>query len=264
MRPNQQFIDSLRSDFLNNPPDASTLLFLNPTSGDTDFIDLTGNHTMYQGSVTTIDTSQSMFNGASLYRRGLTASLNSSWIFGTSSFTMDGWFRTPASGGANFGFAMIPYEVGGTLPGLKQSHQCSFEVTNTGYMEFSQISSQTGPVYRIRLQASISYPSPSTWFHVALVRDSSTWNTAPNYGWYMFVDGVPQTVSLVTGSWTASIIVPSAAGGGSVTMQPRVPSNVANTYTINFNGYSDMLRVSTVARWTATFSAPDYNYYFNI
>jgi hypothetical protein len=87
--------------------------------------------------------------------------------------------------------------------------------------------------------------SADTWYHLALVRNSTSW--------YMYVDGVSAgsntgaTAQGITASWNAN----------NITQIGRYSfdngTNPASTY---FYGNIDELRVSNTARYTAAFTPP--------
>jgi hypothetical protein len=82
--------------------------------------------------------------------------------------------------------------------------------------------------------------STGVWTHVALTRSGSTW--------YIFVNGVSQTVT-VTGTVTSA--------WGSTTVPMRVGSGFYPPTDYSLNGFIDDLRITKgVARYTANFTAP--------
>jgi len=90
-------------------------------------------------------------------------------------------------------------------------------------------------------------PSLNTWYHIAFVRDGTTTGT-----WYLFIDGVKQTVT-ETGSM--ALAVPTMAEdmviGG---------DGIGGDSIDYFAGWMDELRLSWIARWSDTFTARTEEY----
>ena len=85
---------------------------------------------------------------------------------------------------------------------------------------------------------AITKPTYGSWYHVALVRDGSTW--------YFFMNGVG--VGTKTGAGhTPDYAAPMRIGG--------CPGLEGTSYKA-LNGYLDEFRISNVARWTSGFTVP--------
>jgi len=81
-------------------------------------------------------------------------------------------------------------------------------------------------------------PSVDTWYHLAFVRDASTW--------YIFIDGISQSLTLTNGSYSAFLT--------SSNSNLYIGSTDTGTY---FNGYMDQPRITKYKTiWTANFLPP--------
>jgi hypothetical protein len=218
--------------------DSYTKLLLkgNGTNGSTSIIDYSriGNTVTNPNSMTN-STTQSMYNGTSLYFNGSTTYLNipisSNFQFATATFTADLWFYYLGSGSQN---AFISYSA-------DYAFQMEINQTaNTGCVGIRV--SSTGGSFD---QAAGTYGTSACgtralttgWHHIALVRVGTNWKT--------YIDG-NQDVNLTVAS--ATIYAP-----------PTNPFQIgrirANT-TIT-TGYMDNIHISKdIARWTSNFTPP--------
>lgn len=152
------------------------------------------------------------------------------WFFGTGDFTIDFW--------ANIGRLTASYSV---IP-LYRQYVTSVANTNiwweptAGKLEFYSAVTGVGVMARYHV---VWTPTVNTWYHLAFVRNGSNF--------YMFIDGVSQTLVVTTAISTNSLPNIASAldigrywdGGGSDFL----------------NGYIDELRVSKgIARWTSGFT----------
>lgn len=203
----------------------SSLLHLDGTDGSTTFTDVKGKIWTGAGNAQ-IDTAQSKFGGASLLLDGTGDYINTpnhaSLNFGTGDATVELFARTAVTTGTSI------------LICKHQSATGSWIVFRNGTSLLLYVSS-TGSGWDIANGISIGTIAASTWYHVAWVRDGTTFRT--------FLDGVPGSTATSSSSIYAGT-QPLTLGGN--------PG--AGDY---FNGHLDEVRVTTgVARYTSAFSPP--------
>ena len=111
----------------------------------------------------------------------------------------------------------------------------SRNVGNINYHLFvgTTLALDTGPSGGLLSLVGATTVTSNTWHHVAAVKSGTTWK--------LFLDGVLDATGTATGTYTA-------------TGQPLIIGASSNNY--YFNGYIDDLRISNVARYSATFTAP--------
>jgi len=157
------------------------------------------------------------------------------WDFGTSSFTLEGWFRnapggqqqTPAFGqivNSNTGW----FFGGGTSSIL-------FGSQNAGAWDLLSLTSITNGV------------GDNTWYHLALVRQ---WY-ATGSTWLGFFNGVPYGINVSAGSLNSTL---TNFNG------PFVVGSNLQMFGNDWDGWMDEIRISNVARWTGSFSVPTSPY----
>lgn len=167
-----------------------------------------------------VDTAQSKFSGASYTSVNsgdyLDVIPNGSLAYSTNDFTIEYWFRYDTS---------IPTtnRMGWEQrPGVNGAYALVFHQENTGQVVYFVNSSA-------RITSSFT-PSANTWYHVAIVRSSTTTT--------MYINGTSQ------GTYSDST--------NYLEGNPRIGNNmVANS---NFLGHIDELRISDTARYTANFT----------
>jgi len=151
------------------------------------------------------------------------------WDYGSDPFTIEFWWRPAEITTANFHQF---YGQCGTV-------QCLFHWIGSTTNKIRFYNYDSGFVVYFTCPFT---PTIDTWYHIALVR-VNTDNAAT--GWRIFIDGVPQTLTLEGGAWNAALSASAAA----LTIG-------YDTSTAYLNGYLDEFRVSKgIARWTADFSA---------
>jgi len=212
-----------------NFSNVSTLLHFDGANGSTAFTDSgpTPKTSAAVGSAA-ISTAQSKWGGASLYLNGtnaaITATPDSSFVFGTGDFTIEFWAWKSANGSDGYDRVI---------------HTSSDSIENNGFMV--ELSSTRGLLmYGMGgfMLPSISLnPNDSAWHHWAIAREVTTLRA--------FKDGVQ------IGSSTNSTNV-SVAGQLRIGARGTSPGEA-----YRFNGYLDDLRVTKgVARYTADFTPP--------
>jgi hypothetical protein len=178
-----------------------------------------------------IDTGQSKFGGTSLQCGGGVPTpwaITADPLIGWSTFTIDLWVRFSTVATAGLGgiissasdYWSLGYDSGGTL---------EFDYQVAGVSEI--------------LISNPWVPSADTWYHIALVRNSSDW--------YMFIDG-GQIGSTATDS---SSIADTGAGG----VRPCT-GRVNDTTTNAVVGWVDEYRITQTALWTSNFTPPNSQY----
>lgn len=172
--------------------------------------------TPYSGSVF-YDTSSALETAA-----------NTAMPVGTGAYTVEAWiYLTSAANNVSQGIC-TSYNVGGFYFGVGRSYN--------GDINGLQI----GRAYQADCENCAFTWSTNTWYHVAVVRSSTTI--------YFFVDGVQKTTVAGTGANTGSYNFPSTAGA-------RVAGGGnASTRTALFKGYISNFRVSNSALYTANFT----------
>lgn len=176
---------------------------------------------------TQIDTAQFKFSTASIYFDGTGDSItfldSADWAFGTGDFTIDFWARFEVSGAGHTFFSQF----------VSSSEYTRFHLNNGNTLAFAHESSGNFISF-----SSSWTPSLATWYHIALVRNGTTFT--------LYVDGV----ALVTTTDADSI--------AEMTAVAEIGSFNATNY---FQGWLDEYRVSKgIARWTANFTPPTVAY----
>lgn len=194
----------------------------------------TGAHTVTSNGGAFIDTSQSKFGGASgkfvaSSSQYLSIPDSADWYFGTGDFTIDFWVRFNTLPGVSGEMDLYAQQTDGT-------HRLFFGLENVGGTYKWRVTSDDGGI-NIENATAIS---TGTWYHVALVRSSSSW--------YIFQAGT-QIGTTYTGS--------GAIGDYSGAL--NIGRNPGGVYYLD--GWLDEYRVSkAVARWTSNFTAPTAAY----
>lgn len=179
-----------------------------------------------------LDTDQKKFGISSLLLDGtddyISLADSEDWNFGTGDFTIDFYLRFNATGQQTF---LCQYEN-------STNHWYCYRGA-TGKLSF--YARTTAGVVAQYTTTSAWSPSTNTWYHLAWVRNGSSF--------YMFIDGVSQTL-------TETVAI-------STTAMPNLTVNVdvgrlsASTPVYYTNGWIDELRISKgIARWTSNFSLP--------
>lgn len=213
----------------------SLLLTMNGSNGSTTFTDLSSNSfTVNAVGNTQISTAQSKFGGSSAYfdgtGDGLSVASNSAFGFGTGAFTVE-FFAFLTVNGAPSATTFFDFRTNITaIP-------WTFYVANNGAGNRIGIYYATGTSFA-EWNGSGPFLSLNQWYHIALVRDGSTYK--------IFVDGTQAT--LTAGS-------ASAVNLGS--SNPCYIGIGSNGSVGPYTGYIDELRITKgVARYTANFAPP--------
>lgn len=174
----------------------------------------------------TVDTSVKQIGNASLNLNNtaglLTINTSSSLAFGTNNFTIDAWIFLPT------GFAASEQVIISTYVGTNNSWL--FELFN----QKLQFAINAGAIVSGNTTISLN-----AWHHVAVVRNGNTFT--------IYLDGTSD---------------------GTATSTPNLSDNfgatIGNEHQTNhrfyFNGWIDEVRVSNIARWTASFTPPSIPY----
>ena len=167
------------------------------------------------------------FNGLTSY---LSIPDSADWAFGSGDFTIELCFNLATVGDS----AMI-YDQ--WVTGGGGNDHISLQWNANGYLRFYNRLDAGG--YNVDFHAPAWTPVANTWYHLAVVRNGNNW--------YMFVDGVSQSLTLTAGSWSCTLSNLSAP----ITIGAGVYSGVP--YPIN--GCLDEVRISKgIARWTSSFT----------
>jgi hypothetical protein len=168
-----------------------------------------------------IDTAQSKFSGSSLLLDGTDDRLE---IYPTTTytdFTVECWIRLANNSGTK--------------------NILSFGNESSGRVFFAVYSDRIyWDEYGVTSRYGNTSMSANTWYHLAWSRTGSTIK--------LFVDGVEQTMTTVSGSGT----FPSGAVGNTNGIFVGTLSDGA----IDFNGHIDEIRISNSVRYTTGFTAP--------
>jgi len=205
-----------------NFANVTLLLHMDGSNGSTTFTDNSLNSASITASGNAqISTTQSKFGGASGYFDGngdyISSSSASITNFGTGDFTVEFWFYSTITGA----ISIFDSRTNETAP------------NGNGFVIGTNASSQW-VVYQGSNRIIGSTLSTNTWIHVAVSRSGSSVR--------MFLNG-NQTGS----TWTTTNSFTDAA----FLIGTDYPKNARFV-----NGYIDDLRVTTVARYTANFTAP--------
>jgi len=201
--------------------DANTVLLLEceGANGSTNFIDLSPSpKTVTVGTGITISTANSRFGDSSALFPSTDAALT----------VTDGAFAF-ASGDSFTWEGFIYYSKSTALKALFNS-----DTTYTNrprlYINGTTLSIYVSPSFRLSHQTAVSI---DTWHHVAAVRDGTVW--------HLYLDGVQSTSSYteLNNPTTSTLMIGWDGFGGQ-----------------DFEGYMDSIRVSDVARYTASFTPP--------
>jgi hypothetical protein len=213
--------------------DANTLLLIhaNGTNASTFFEDDNGVTTIRTAKTITVNgnaqlsTAQEKFGQSSLLFDGtgdyLIVPASSDFNFGTGNFTIEMWFRR-ISGGA------IDLIIGNRDTGFVSGNIAFY--TYSSSIEFDY---RNALVSNNTLTTSISN---DTWFHFAVVRNGTSLT--------LYKDGAVGQAKTIGASETF----------GSSSFNLSIGCNTVGTFPLN--GYIDELRISKVARYTTTFTAP--------
>ena len=174
-----------------------------------------------------VSTTQAKFGTTSIYFDGTGDNLyftNSKVVnFGSSDFTIEFWiYRAAAS-------ASSPMY---STSGGSKADVLAFDMSAGGSL-IVYATASGGSVWSILNGSGIGTLSTSTWYHVALVRNGSTWK-----GYLNGTAGFTVTNSSALASIDGFNIGTNGAGGGYL------------------NGYMDEIRISRYARYTADFTPP--------
>jgi hypothetical protein len=203
---------------------------------DRSLTDETGRLWSNGGNITT-STSQSKFNGSSLFVNGvqyLSSNDDSLCRTFTSDFTIDFWMSLTAFNTNG----IIPIFIGKIGGGpYTQILQASVSATSIG------VSSGNGSAFQISASGTVSI-STGVWYHIAFVRSGASFTCYLN-GSSIFTATYAGTLAFYPNGNTAVYIGSSLAATGSQ---------------YGFGGYIDEFRISSIARWTANFTPPTLAY----
>ena len=219
-----------------NDANTVSLLHMDGADASTTFTDNAtgGTHTWTASADAQIDTAQSKFGGASGLFDGtgdyISTGDSADYSYGNGSFTIDFWMRWNGTTASD----TIYYQTDdGTNEIIVRAS------AGTSRLHFWDYS---GGAYQILTYCSWT-PSADTWYHIAWVRDGNTW--------YVFIDGVSQSLTLQAGSYSATLA--NIAGNLNIGGNP-----IGAEY---FTGWLDEARISKgIARWTANFTPPTEAY----
>lgn len=211
-----------------NGIDSNTKLMLHMDDAGLTDSELTPKTITLGGNVARSST-QSKFGGFSAVYDGsgdyLSAPDSTDWPTGTNDFTIDFWvyFTNSTTGRGWFG---SQYTDGNNFWGLNYG---DYGANTWAFV------AQAGGVSSLLFKVTVTTPS-TTWMHIELVRSGSNW--------YFFKDGVSQSLSLTSGSYSVSF--------ANFTSAFEIGRNVGADAV--FNGYIDEYRYSNSARHTSGFT----------
>ena len=222
-----------------NFSDVALLLHCNGSDASTTFTDSGPDaRTVTAISPAQIDTAQSKFGGASGLFDGLTSALTvadaSAFSMGTGAFTVELWFRMDA----------LPDEDN-LFRQLVNKYDQSSGVWPWGiYIDGTNANKLTATCYNtsdtaIATIAHGTTPSTGVWYHVALVRDGTTFK--------LYLDGV------------AAATAPTSSASLKVSADPVVVggTRVSGVTLDTWGGWIDEVRITKgVARYTSDFTPP--------
>lgn len=209
------------------------LIHSNETSSSSSFVDSSNTgHTITANGNASHQTSQAKFGSSSIAFDGngdyLTVANSSDFIFGNGNFTIDFWVR----------LSSISSEMGLLGHGSSSSNRWSLlfdpNGTQTDQLKFSVKINGTG-------YSNFVYCSPAvnTWYHVAVVRSGNSI--------LFFINGTLQ------GTSSFSQTLPSPSSSLLIGSYYNSSFSVSSS---SLNGYMDEVRISNIARWTASFTPP--------
>jgi len=168
------------------------------------------------------------FNGSSQ----VTIPDSDDWHFGSSNFTIDTWVNFDNITGTNS--ICGQYQP----PGPPQSYWAFSLYGSPLRLRFFHYDSAAGSAHMYTEWT----PTTGTWYHIAVVRNGDTW--------YLFIDGISQSLTLNSGSYSSAM--------------PNVPAEFTiggSMSAIDLKGYLEEFRVSNeTARWTSNFTPPQNPY----
>lgn len=214
-----------------------SLLHLNGADASTTITDESGK-TWTAGGNAQIDTSQSVFGGASLLLDGtgdyISTPDSDDFYFGTGDFTID--FRIRFNSLTNT--QRIYTQRADT------NNRILFLKVDSASGNKLQFRSFVGGATRASYDMTSNWTaSTNTWYHLALVRNGTNL--------YIFIDGTSQTLTVNTAISTNDV---GNIGASVFIGQEDVLGNPVN-------GWIDEVRVSKgIARWTANFTPPAAEY----
>jgi hypothetical protein len=182
-----------------------------------------------------VDTAQSKFGGASAQFDGtgdyLEVGVSGDFAFGTGNFTIEAFIRnTKASSTRKSGiFSKRNFD------NINAGGWGLYLTTDDGKIGWEQLFSG-GTNYEISTTISAN-----TWYHVAVVRNGTAMN--------IYIDGTSRA------SWTDSTNYTNTNQLKIGTFWDSTQSNTP-TDSVAFQGHIDEMRISSVARYTAAFTAP--------
>lgn len=148
------------------------------------------------------------------------------WYFDTGKFTIDTWVNFSDLSGTQAIYSQAPTDNNNTY--------ISF-LFSSGCLEFRVINNVC---WKTRFYCNWT-PAVNTWYHVALVQN--------NANWYMFIDGVSQPLTLISGSYDCTL--------DNLSFNPVIGRQ--GYWDFYLNGYIDEFHISKgIARWTSNFTPP--------
>lgn len=229
---------SSSSIFAGNDSFTKLLLHMDGANNSTIFIDSSGSgHGITAANDARISTSVKQFGTGSLLCDGFQDRLSiddsNDFNFGSGDFTIDFW--------------IYPISLG-TTQLIYSQHNASFN----DYLRIGIFGYSTGDLFFacddegstvVGFSTDGGILIADTWQHIALVRNSNTW--------YIFLNGVSQTLTLRSGSYSGAM--PDISG--------QIAIGGRSDGSQSLNGYLDEFRISKgVARYTTNFAVPTIPY----
>src|SRR5258706_666191 len=205
------------------------LLHCDGSNGSTTFTDVKG-HTFTANGNAQISTVQSKFGSSSYLGDGIGDSITSvdstDWAFGSTDFTLEGWFRFTAISGITGLFC-------------KRATTAVYGPFNI-YIDNADnkihvLASTSGSTWDLAITCT-TVLSVNTWYHIAIVRSGTSFKA--------YLNGTQDGSSTLSGSVYVNTGALSVGAGA---------ADSSNS----LNGYIDDIRITKgVARYTSNFSVP--------
>jgi hypothetical protein len=229
------------------------VLHVQPSSGETITDKVSGNEASVEGSVT-VDSTATLFGGDTINAAGnlIFEDISTDFMLGTQEVTMEAWFQPKSSSTYNQVFSFRhPSRNRTNIDLVYRGDVTSVLSGNGGPNKWFQFlvnegsgSTSNSNIYRVwNAFVSPVEIQAGTWHHLALVRQSTTWD--------LYING--QLSTLHTGSWV---------GGGNFNTTTEVQLEYeADVSLFGLNGvYGDMFgqdfRISKKAVYTSNFTPP--------
>lgn len=235
---NEQALFKRDGTWINDPLFGSVklLLHMDGANNSTTFTDSSSNaYTVTAGDNAKISTTQSKFGGASGYFDGtndeLSVGTSSAFSFGQGDFCIEAWTYLSAD---SLSYPIV-FEI------VHANGNVHLRYGNSGFGYKLQVQITGATINEVWSCATTQTSSLNTWMHLAFTRQSGACR--------LFKDGALQSVN--NGANPTTYPYTSFTDTGSISSATSVKVGKS------WNGYIDDLRVTTQARYTSAFTAPN-------